>query len=315
MTATENDKPRLGIYFGLKEDDYHADPALGSTDIRVLFRSGPDYWWNSPKNPFRKPRKPTDAKSFGTALHKRVLEGTQAFDAKYIRRPDDPEDASSSEKGALTKETNAKAAKLGKLAVHGDDFDRIIVASALITHNPDLATAFTGGASEVSVFWEENGVRLKARWDYLKPRGVADLKGIANTYDKEFSQACRDAIARYRYDMQATHYLRGRAHLPALIKQGLVYGATSAEEPLIDKVAAAKEWAFVFVFFQSEDAPVTWGTILSPENPIVKYAENQVIAAIERYAAFQAEYGDQMWLLREPVQELSLDEMPVWFGR
>ncbi len=46
---------RAGIYFGLDEVRYHSDPAVGSTDIRRLRRSAPDYWWHSHMNPARPP--------------------------------------------------------------------------------------------------------------------------------------------------------------------------------------------------------------------------------------------------------------------
>jgi hypothetical protein len=76
-------------------------------------------------------------------------------------------------------------------------------AASAITSNPHLARAFTGGVAEVSVFWEEDGVPLKARLDYLKPRCIIDLKGFANQRERPVDVAIRLAIAEYRYDIQA----------------------------------------------------------------------------------------------------------------
>ena len=36
-----------GIYFGLPEDEYHADQALGSTSLKMLAKGAADYWWGS----------------------------------------------------------------------------------------------------------------------------------------------------------------------------------------------------------------------------------------------------------------------------
>ena len=72
---------------------------------------------------------------------------------------------------------------------------------------------------EVSVFWEhemDDGfvVPCKARFDYLKGRGVGDIKTIRNPYGRPFGEACMRHIVDYRYDIQAAHYLAARAELP-----------------------------------------------------------------------------------------------------
>ena len=78
---------RRGVYFDLDEDDYHGDPALGSTDLRRLLASGPDYWWGSPLNPNAPERTSSPQQERGRALHKLVLEGNQAFSVRYVRQP------------------------------------------------------------------------------------------------------------------------------------------------------------------------------------------------------------------------------------
>lgn len=335
-----------GIYFGLDEVTYHTDPALGSTDIRRLRRSGPDYWlhsWMNPKRPPVDDLKPTPARLFGKAMHKFVLEGRQAFEGRYVRRPDDEDGASSSEKAAVTKAANASAAKEGKDCLHGDSYDRIVMAGAMIALNPELATAFEGGASEVSVFWDHpdiKGLRLKCRFDKMKRRGIGDLKSIANEREEDFEVACRSSIARYRYDIQAQHYLTGRAQLPALVKAGAVFnseGVPLYDAPeathgdvdllkLVEQAAAEPAFAFQFVFFQSGDAPITWSTTMTPGrtegdetipgNPMLQYAQGHIDQALERWQAFMTEFGtESMWIFREPVKELDVESMPAWYGR
>ena len=98
-----------GIYIGLDEDRYHADTALGSSNIRDLLKGSNQFWFKSWMNPLRKPSKETPSKIMGKATHKLLLEGRKAFDAIYVRGPyDDSFDGSPAEKSALTKAAKAK---------------------------------------------------------------------------------------------------------------------------------------------------------------------------------------------------------------
>jgi hypothetical protein len=310
--------PRAGIYFDLDEDEYHADPALGSTDLRKLLGNPCDYWYESPMNPHREIDKDTPARARGRAMHKLVLEGEASFDKIYMRGPQHSDDMTASEKGAATKAANAAAAKLGKEVLPAKDYDRVAIASAMITRNPKLATAFLGGAPEVSVFWTRDGIRRKARLDYLKPRGIGDLKSVINTMEIAFPAACRRAIANYRYEMQAAHYLEARAEIPKFFADGMVFPSTDLDKwrDVLRKCAEAKAFAFQWVFFQSDKAPVTWSRILSPANPIFDIAQREIELATDNYKAFMDKFGpDSMWLLLDDPEELAMEEMPGWWGR
>jgi hypothetical protein len=50
-----------GVYFGLDEDRYHADPALGSSHKKKLLGDPAAYWWDSPLNPAREEKEDTPA--------------------------------------------------------------------------------------------------------------------------------------------------------------------------------------------------------------------------------------------------------------
>ena len=306
----------IGIHFGLDEETYHRDSALGSSDIRNLRLSAPDFWWNSGMNPHRDEDENDDtpAKIRGRAMHKLVLEGEAGFDRLYMRIPRPGADLSPSEKGAITKAANATAKAKNLTALPAKDYDRIAIAAAMISKNPKLKTVFQNGASEVSVFWIRDGVRCKARFDYLKAGGIGDLKSITNMKKIEFRRACREAIANWRYDIQAAHYLDGRAQMAKLFADGLVFG--DHDDALLKKVVAAKQFAFQFVFFQADKAPVTWSTILSPQNPMIEVAGNDVTMALENFKAFMAEFGpDNIWLLLDEPRELEIEAMPAWWAR
>lgn len=349
-----------GVYLGLAEDPYHADPALGSTDIKRLRTSGPDYWWTSTLNPNRPAREDKAHLVFGTAVHKLVLEGAAAFLAAYQREPegmlrtlDDlvkwlavhgvtkaPRTKAAAveaittqiellaqggliaERPIIEEEVLRAAADAGQTILKGEIFDRIVGAGAAIAANDGLATAFQNGQPEVSIFWtvEVDGVpvRCKCRFDYLKPRGVGDLKSLRNSRSIDFVEACRRAISEFRYDIQAEHYLRGRKKLPELVAAGKIFGASPEVEAwLRDQVAPAAEFAFAWVFYQAEGAPNVKSFTLSPENPILStYAAPEVDRGLRTFVEFSRIHPPgQAWRLASPVEEISIEELPAWFAR
>lgn len=296
-----------GIYFGLDESIYHADPALGSTSMKKLAESPPDFWFDSPHNPMREEDTDTAARLFGRAVHKFVLEGREAFERCYA-----PTDYPGNVKAG--KEERERIAASGKQPIKRDDWNRIMMAGTIIRANPSISDAFTGGHPEVSVFWERDGIRRKARFDYLKPRAVVDLKSNANTMQTDFVTSCRKSIASYRYDVQAAHYFEARGQVGALAEDGAVFGDHDHE--WLRKVATTKEWAFVWIFYQSKGAPLTWGTTVSPGNGILDLARATLSKSEENYRAFVDRFGlDQPWVIEEPLEELDIADLPAWAFR
>lgn len=305
-----------GIYFGLDESAYHADPSLGSSNEKDLASNPSEYWWSSWMNPSRPEDKSTKAQEKGTAVHVLVLYGESEFDRRYMRGAVHSSDMTAAEKGALTKAANARAAVSGKIALQSDVYDNIAIASAMLAKNPKLATALVGGLNEVSVFWRDpvNGLPKKMRIDCLKPRGMGDLKSIANKYNKPFPRACIESVGNYDYHVQAKHYLNGRAFIPKLVVDGCVHGDHDAA--LLKKVCASKTCAWQWVWWQSEGAPITFSKILSPANyPMLKHAQDIIDHGDSNYISYMERFGTTMWLLEEDPTELYIEEMPGWFGR
>lgn len=334
MRKIEWPKNRLapGVYFGLPEKIYHTDPALGSTDIRVLKRGGHLYWHRSWMNPTREPFDDdlTAARITGKAIHKLLLEGRQAFEASFIRRPNDPPGATSGDKGTLTKAAKKHLLEHQNL-LHGDDFDFISSCGDLIEAHPDLGTVLEGGAREVSVVFDkempgpDDGdpvlVRCKVRFDLLKPRGIGDLKSIANERDLPLKVACRNDIASHRYPLQFEHYLDGRRHLPALVKAGAVHTWPDYQpDPnhtleFLERVAAEKQFAFQVIFIPKNGDPDACSWTLSPANPILRFERDVIDGVLQQYIQLMETHGTDRWPLVDRVEELSQDELPQWYGR
>jgi hypothetical protein len=338
-----------GVYFGLSESAYRNDLALGSTDIRTLLRSPPDYWWGSAMNPLREPEEETPALLYGRALHKLVLEGTEAFANHYCAEPDKRDYPEALVTVAhleaflaaheIKKPTRAKKEDLEALArPHGaviwsdllrqatlDARERtllkprmhaeVIMAGAQIAKNEKLREAFRGGRSEVSVFWERNGIRRKARFDYLKLRSVIDLKSFRpKGSDAPPHIVVRNAIASFRYDIQAAHYLEAREAAGRFIASGAIQGAAPAADWLA-AVAAEQQFAHWLVFYQAESAPVVILRSLARGSPMVVSAMADVERACQAYRDHLAKYGTDCWGYEDPMldPEVTLDCMPKWF--
>jgi hypothetical protein len=311
-----------GVYFGLPKLDYLLDPALGSHDMVRLAYSPPDYWYFSAMNPLRPAldMEQTPAQAKGTAVHVLVLEGELAFDRLYSRGPDQG-GMTSAEKAQSTRKANERAAAVGKVALKAADYDRIAVAGAMISQNPRLRTAFEGGAAEVSVIWTEPyardkgtyWVRKKARIDYLKPRAVGDLKMVSNQYEVPFPRACINAITSYNYHVQAKHYLDARAVMRGLLDAGHITGR--APDELLNGIRDAKLWAWQWVFWQGERAPITWSRVLSPGNPMLELGAVVIERGVRNFLEFSERFGSSMWIEEAEPKELFVEDMPAWFGR
>lgn len=290
-----------GIYFGLDEDVYHADTALGYTAMKKLVDSPPEYWWESPHNKLRKKVKDTPSRIYGRAIHKFGTEGREAFERAYA-----PADFNGSTKEG--KAESARIAAAGKFRLVRDDWDQIMAFGTVIRSNPAIGKAFSGGAAEVSIFWERDGIRRKARIDYLKPRASIDLKSEANPFGLPFPVACRKAIDKYRYAIQAEHYREARGLVHQFVVDGAVYGDHDAS--LLKKVAEADEWAWVWVFYQSERTPLTWGRQISPGNSVLEEARADIVKAEANYREYSERFGfDMPWVISEELAELDPDEI------
>lgn len=290
-----------GIYFGLEEDVYHADAALGSSAMKKLAESPPDYWWDSPHNTMRPKKKDTPSRIFGRAVHKFVAEGRTEFECAYA-----PADFNGSTKEG--KAESARIAAAGRIRLVRDDWDRIMVSGTVIRANPKISEAFSGGVPEVSIFWERDGIRRKARIDYLKPRASVDLKSESNPFGLHFPVACRKAIDKYKYAIQAGHYREARELIPRFAADGAVYGDHDAS--LLKKIMSATEYAWVWIFYQSERSPLTWGKQISPGNPVFDDARADIARAEENYRRFADVFGfTEPWVIAEDLEELDPDEI------
>jgi hypothetical protein len=193
-----------GVYFGLSESEYHADPALGSGSIRSIVNNAMYYWQDSWMNPLRIPEEDTPALLYGRALHSLVLEGVDKFSRSYVPYPlksdhpnalDTTKDIQAALRGLGQKVSGPKpelidrlrladpdaefwddivskvereAAKNNATILKADVYARVVAAAQFISAEERVRAAFSKGMCEVSVFWVVDGVPLKCRLDYTR---------------------------------------------------------------------------------------------------------------------------------------------------
>ena len=298
-----------GIYFGLDEQTYHDDLALGSSDKKSLLVDPTVYWWGSPRNPMREIKEETPAIIRGNAVHKFVLEGADAFKSAFGRC-----EFKGNIKAGIVERDDFKENGIVPLA--GALYDRIVLAGSVILMNPHISDAFSAGHSEVSVFWTEviDGmpVRQKARFDYLKTRAIVDLKTHDPRDDLGFEASCMRAMKIRNMPLQAQSYLTARQHVAKFIADGAVFGDHDAA--WLKRVAASKESAFVYCFWASKGAPLTWGGYLSPGNRKLQEAQVDIDRALKRYVACVKEFGDDTaWIRPAELAEIDADNIDNWY--
>lgn len=325
-----------GIYIGLPADRYHADTALGSSLIKYLLKGANLFWHNSPMNPKKKKDKLTDSKIVGNATHKLLLEGRGPFEAEYVRGPyGEDDDYSSAEKSAMTKAAKAKL-KEGQFLLAQSDYDFVMGCKEILDSDPELEGCLDNALTEVSVIYTRpDGVRVKVRFDALKLRGIGDIKTIANERERDMEEACILDIHTYRYDIPAQHYCEGRRQMQRLITAGDVFVCedagdgkveiakmdpkVEAEAKVLDflkRCAVQKEFGFQLVFIPKKGAPDAWSTTLTPGNPILTGARDDIEAAISYFKMAMERYGiGKRWIPNRSVEELDINRMPVSFGR
>ena len=290
------------------------------------------------------------ARTLGKAYHKRILEGREAFDGCYAPAFDPADhpgalDGADAIKEALRKQKEAGAnVKLsgkkadmianlleldprarimdvlretyeadheGKTFLPVKSLDQIELAAAMIERDPQLAKAFTGGMSEVSVFWicPKIGIPCKARLDYLKPKAIVDLKTFANKNGYPISRAIDRELGYNRYPIQASWYYDAADQIAGLINAGKVYG--DAPHDFISALHAGHEKTFLYVFQQKGIAPIAIGKSFPRSLTNCLLAAAQCEAAKQTYRTCTETFGKDPWLVSEPITAFDDAQIPA----
>ncbi|MFC0633252.1 hypothetical protein [Brevundimonas balnearis] len=165
------------------------------------------------------------------------------------------------------------------------------------------SAVLTGGHPEVSVIWTaDDGVRLKARFDYLRIKASVDVKTFACPDGREVIDAFASAVHRFGYDMQAAHYGLAREAIPALVEAGAVYRGPG-EEPqssdltFIRRVAEHPKAAWTWVTIQTVGCPEVDVCELPSSSLVLASAQCMVRDARDAFRRYRDRFGDDaLWV-------------------
>lgn len=186
-----------GLVYGMDDETYHADPvpggSLSSTFVRLLTNHVP-----AKAEARRRNRRPTKSMNLGKAAHAHALgAGPELIVWEYDGRTKEGK----AERAAAAPALATEAA----VAVTQNERDQILgMVEALLSH-AEVRDIIAASKPEVSGFWTEGGVWMRARYDLLGAAAAYDYKTTQDTSRRGFSKA----LGAYGYHQQAEFYLRG----------------------------------------------------------------------------------------------------------
>jgi hypothetical protein len=324
-----------GIHFGVPEDRYHKDKSLGSTKLKELVLDPIEYQHTQLHGG---EKRETFALKWGSAIHCRALEGRSSLKERFPIQPalSDYEGAlvsmehlkSHCKKLGLTAGKTKEEAiskirdfdtevpiwdeilakfnreNAGKTVLPRDAIAHIERAAQWMQRDRLLAPVMedgtlTAGASEVSIFYVENGVRLKARIDHLLAHAVVDLKSFRPMFSERVKPAAKKAVSRMRYDLQAAAYIRALKAAAKLYAEGKVFNCTYDPEFLAEvfKSVNAGEMKWIWVLIKASGAPQPVVSAFDMNSMIFKQAAVDIDDAINNYRSYVERFGlDQDWI-------------------
>jgi exodeoxyribonuclease VIII len=188
--------------------DYHAHPALGSSQLKEIMRS-PAHFFAKYRAPDRVPFEPTPQMQFGTVVHAAILEPDTLASVVAVM-PDDAPDKRTKD-GKAWHEAFARMSA-GRIVLTADRYSEAITIANVVRADPTCATLLHNCNVEESGFWtdRETGVACKFRPDAIKRDRsiIVDVKTTSDASEESFAKS----IANFRYDLSAAHYMDGALH-------------------------------------------------------------------------------------------------------
>ena len=175
----------------LSNDEYHAHPAISSSDVKAVLTSSVWHWKNKGHT------EPTPAMQMGTAVHDMALEGGK----NTIRGPEN-------RRGNAWKEADADAKAKGKLLMVEKEYDMAERISQSLYADEVCAKQLNASDAKIehSLFatCPTTGLELRCRPDLYNPtdRVMADVKKTTTASPDGFMRE----VYKYRYDVQSCFY-------------------------------------------------------------------------------------------------------------
>lgn len=200
-------------------EDYNIYPAIRKTELDYIHQSPAHY-----KVYKENGRKETDALRWGHLFHTYILE-PELFEQEYAVLEESIKLNTTAGKNAWTNWVDANP---GKTAVNRPDMEILELMKKSIYDHPLAKNALSGGIAESTLIWEHDGIKCKARPDYITTSGlIVDLKTTKDARPKGFAKDCAD----YRYHVQSAFYTEGYYQVHGEYPAGFLFVAIEKEKP------------------------------------------------------------------------------------
>lgn len=251
-----------GIYLNLPMPAYIRCRGLSGSGFKKLSGSAPeDYAWDDPDNPLRENAE-SEPKFRGTAVHKAILEGLDAYNLDYCPTPDiskfpgalvTQKDIAEWLESKGVRKSGSKPELIARALAHDPDAPiwdvikmdclsgrteikpkahaSIQLLERVVRTDPLIKPLLTGGIAELTIIKTVGGVKFKCRLDQLVKDAVVDAKkyGVAPRPDKTLTQHCLAEAVKYGYPIQAVHNTNMIEAAVELLDAGLVYECGDGE--------------------------------------------------------------------------------------
>lgn len=183
-----------GVVEDLDEAEYHAHPALSSSQARTLLASPARYRYEREQGP----RPPTRDMELGTCVHTEVFATGQQFD---VLPGDDL-------RQKAVKDAKAEFEARGMIALKSSEYALVRGMADAVRDHPEAGRLLDldVGTAEVSAFWDDaqTGVPCRARFDWLlrNGRAIVDLKTTGDASPGALGRH----MDRFGYHIQAAWY-------------------------------------------------------------------------------------------------------------
>ena len=180
----------------MSDAEYFKARGISQSFLKAFKRSPAHALWQ-----LKHPKEPSEAMLIGTCLHALILENKRVFVAL-------PESAKGASNAAKMVKSAFYLENEGKIILSADDAAKVeAMAESVLNHSGASTILGLGGESELSIFWEENGLEMKGKIDRVNPFGVIDVKTTKDASLAEFAKS----VYNFGYHVQAAHYLAGAA--------------------------------------------------------------------------------------------------------
>lgn len=212
---------------GLGYEAYALADGLRSTHLKYLDRSPAHL-----KTALAESSEPTPAQTLGRLLHAALLEPSEflrrcVVEPEFVGLTKDRRPSSRSKEALDQKARWYQSLRPDQMVMSTGERDQITGMLNSMLNHPLVSKLLSGASKEVSLWWNEDDVLCKCRYDFVTSDGVPfDVKTTIDASPRVFERTLFSES--YKYYLQASHYAAGAKETKLL--RGNVFGFIGIEK-------------------------------------------------------------------------------------